>query len=83
MELRLRHKLIALRSNNAKEFLFLKRKLKSIGITLELTAYYTPKQNGVAERLNCTLIAVAKALLFDLGLPQKFWGEAVTTANYL
>jgi hypothetical protein len=71
-ELRSRHKLVALRTNNAKEFLFLKRKLEPIGITLELTAHYTPKQNGVAKRLNRTLITVAKALLFNSGLPQKF-----------
>lgn len=68
-ELRSRHKLVALRTNNAKEYLALKSKLNSISITLELTVHYTPEQNGVAERLNRTLITIAKALLFDSGLP--------------
>jgi hypothetical protein len=72
-----------LRTDNAKEYLSLRPELKAIGVTLELTVYYTPEQNRVAERLNCTLITMAKALLFNSGLPQKFWGEAVATANYL
>ena len=82
-ELRSGHKLGALRTDNAKEFLALQPELEAMGATLELTVHYTPEQNGVAERLNRTLITMAKAMLFDSGLPQRFWGEAVTTANYI
>jgi hypothetical protein len=77
------YKIIVLRTDNAKEFVFLQKELANIGITVEFTVHYTPEQNGVAERLNRTLITIAKALLFDAQLPPMFWGEAVNTANYL
>jgi transposase InsO family protein len=76
-------KIIILRTDNAKEFVALQKELANIGITVEFTVHYTPEQNGVAERLNRTLITIAKALLFDAQLPPMFWGEAVNTANYL
>jgi hypothetical protein len=76
-------KIMAIRTDNAKEYVALGKELADIGITVEFTVYYTPEQNGVAERLNRTLITIAKALLFDARLPPKFWGEAANTANYL
>jgi hypothetical protein len=82
-ELRTGFKITTIRTDNAKEYVSLKEELANIGITVEFTVYYTPEQNGVAERLNRTLITIAKALLFDARLPPKFWGEAVNTANYL
>jgi hypothetical protein len=42
-ELRSGHKLVALCTDNAKEYLSLRRELESMGVTLELTAYYTPE----------------------------------------
>ncbi|GKG30865.1 putative ribonuclease H-like domain-containing protein, partial [Tanacetum coccineum] len=39
-----------------------------------------PQQNGVAERKNRTLIAVARTMLADSKLPTMFWTEAVSTA---
>jgi hypothetical protein len=39
--------------------------------------------NGVAERLNRTLVAMAKAMLFYSGLPQVFWGFAIEAACYI
>lgn len=49
----------------------------------ETSVPYTHEQNGVQERPNCTVIEKAWALLFDSGLPSKFWGEAVLTTVYL
>lgn len=60
---------MALRTDNAKEYLSLRPELKAMRITLKLTVHYTLKQNGVAERLNRMLITIAKALLFNSGLP--------------
>lgn len=57
--------------------------LKSEGIENQFTAPYTPQQNGRAERKNRTLIEMARCLLIDANLPNCFWGEAVTTANYI
>ena len=53
------------------------------GIHKELTAPYTPEQNGVAERKNRTIVEMARSMLKSKGLPYKFWAEAVTTAIYL
>ena len=40
----------------------------------------TPKQNGVAERLNRTLVETASSMLLHAKLPKSYWGEAVNTA---
>ena len=57
--------------------------LKACGIRHELTIPKTPEQNGVAERLNRTLVEMTRAMLLDSKLPQSFWAEAVSTAAYL
>lgn len=57
--------------------------LSSAGIQHQTTTSYTPQQNGVAERMNRTLIEKAKCLLKDASLPHQFWGEAIKTAEYV
>jgi hypothetical protein len=42
----------------------------------------TPEHNGVAKRLNCTLLEKVRAMLFSSGLPKSLWGEAVSHAVY-
>ena len=53
------------------------------GIQRHRTVRYTPQQNGVAERMNRTILDKVRCLLIDSGLSQNFWGEAATTAVYL
>lgn len=53
------------------------------GIRRELTAPYTPEQNGVAERKNRTVVEMARRLQKAKGLPNYFWGEAIVMAVYL
>jgi hypothetical protein len=53
------------------------------GIKKELTAVYSPQQNGCAERLNRTLLEKTQCLLRDANLPPMFWGEALKTANFI
>ncbi|GJX05124.1 putative ribonuclease H-like domain-containing protein [Tanacetum coccineum] len=40
-------------------------------------------RNGVAERMNRTLIEAARTMLADSLLPTTFWAEAVSTACYI
>jgi len=47
------------------------------------TKPYTPQQNGVVERRNRTAVEMARCLLKSKGVPEEFWGEAVSTAVYL
>ena len=53
--------------------------LKSEGIRHELTVPKTPQQNGVAERMNRTLMETVRSMLSDAKLPHKLWAEALST----
>ena len=74
-----------LRSDNSREYKSEKfdQYLKSEGIRHELTVPKSPQQNGVAERLNRTLVEMTRSMLAGSGLPQKFWAETLSTAVYL
>lgn len=57
--------------------------LKSNGIVGQLTVPYSPQQNGVAERKNRYIVEMARCMLIDAKLDDRFWGEAVVTANHM
>lgn len=57
--------------------------LKCEGIQQEFTTAYTPQQNGVAERKNRSLVEMARCLLLEAGMHNRYWGEAINTANFL
>ena len=57
--------------------------MKSEGVRHEHTIPKTPEQNGVAERMNRTLVETVRSMLIDAQLPQSFWAEALSTAVYL
>ena len=79
------HKLKVLRTDNGGEYLSdrFKEYLRSEGVRHELSVPKTPEQNGVAERMNQTLVEAGRTMLADAKLPQKFWAEALSTAVYL
>lgn len=71
-------KIFTIRLDNGGEFCssaFVKF-YKVHGIKKE-TITHTPQHNGVAERYNCTLTEMARAMMFETNLDYKFWGEAV------
>ena len=53
------------------------------GILHQKSNAYTPQQNGVAERMNRTLVEKAKCLMFDADLPKCYWAEAMKMASLL
>ena len=59
--------------------------LESIGIRVQQTSADTSEQNGVAERMNRTVVESARAMLMHWTphLPSGLWAEAVATAVYL
>ena len=79
------HKLITLRSDNGGEYTSVEFQsyLMKEGIKHELTVPRSPEQNGVAERLNHTLVESVRSMLIGAHLPQRFWAEALSTAVYL
>ena len=50
---------------------------------IEMTVPYSPSQNGVAERMNRTLVELARAMLQASKLPEFLWECAVAHAAYL
>lgn len=56
---------------------------KDKGIIRHKTVRKTPQQNGLAERMNKTLLEHVRCLLSNAKLPLKFWREAVHTVCYL
>jgi transposase InsO family protein len=53
------------------------------GITRQLTAPYTPQQDGIVERRNCTVMSTTRSILHVMNMPQVFWAEAVRHAVYV
>lgn len=53
------------------------------GIQSQLTAGYSPQQNGTAERRNRYTNDMAVCMLLDAKLHKRYWGEAVATAAYI
>lgn len=56
---------------------------ESHGIKHFVTALYSPQQNGVVERRNQMVVAMARSLLKSKNVSGMFWGEVVTTTVYL
>lgn len=74
-----------LRTDNGGEYTSAKFEsyLKVEGVRHEYTVPKMPEQNGVAKRMNWTLVESLWSMLSDAKLPHKFWAEALTTAVYL
>ena len=69
-----------MRSDNGGEYIgkeFIKY-CKSLGVAKNLTIPYSPQQNGVAERMNRTLVEMARSMLYHAGLPLNMWAEALS-----
>ncbi|GJT05916.1 putative ribonuclease H-like domain-containing protein [Tanacetum coccineum] len=85
IENQLNHRVKIIRSDNGTEFK--NRDMLEFcgnkGIKQEYSNARTPQQNGVAERINRTLIEAARTMLADSLLPTTFWAEAVSTACYI
>ena len=72
-------------NNNGGEYVSkeLRALLNLKGIIHEMTAPYSPHQNGSAERLNRMLIDKVRVMLIASELPKSFWQDAMHTATYL
>lgn len=53
------------------------------GIQISYTPPYTPQLNGVAERMNQTLMDKARSMIMDSKLDKSFWEDAVLAAAYI
>jgi hypothetical protein len=78
-------KIGTLRTDNGGEYMSseFEKYLKEKGIKHETSVAHSPQQNGVAERMNRTLMESAKAMLYHAKLGKGFWAEAVNSAAYI
>ena len=74
-----------LRSDKGGEYVSnaLSQLLTSKGIMHQMSVPPNHESNGRAERLNRTLLEKARCMLYQAGLPEAFWAEAIATALYL
>ena len=77
--------IVRIRSDHGKEFENAKFKAfcNEYGIKKEFSAAKTPQQNGVVERKNWVIQEMARVMLLNKNLPQKFWAEAVNTSCHI
>ena len=74
-----------LRTDNGLEFLSndFNSFCQKEGIATHRTVRYTPQQNGLAERMNRTILERVRCMLSSSGLSKVFWAEAAETAVHL
>ena len=53
------------------------------GIKKEFSAPKTPQQNGMVEKKNRVIQEMARVMLINKQIPQKFWGEAMNTLCHI
>nr|GEW82899.1 ribonuclease H-like domain, reverse transcriptase, RNA-dependent DNA polymerase [Tanacetum cinerariifolium] len=56
---------------------------KENGIARQLTAPYSPQQNGAVERRNRTIMSTTRCMMKATNMPQNFWAETVRHAIYI
>lgn len=71
------------RTDNGLEYAKLKSYFRDKGVRHETSCAYTPQQNGVAERVNRTLVEMGRSCLSDGNHDLSLWAEAVCFAAYV
>lgn len=79
------HGVRTLHTDNGREYVnrAFKDYLDKEGIVHELTAPFTPEQNGRVERENRTIVESARSMLYARDVPLYLWAEAVNCAVYI
>jgi hypothetical protein len=74
-----------LKCDNAKEYLS-KESLdtcNSKGVEIDSSNPYKPQQNGRAERMNRTLVEMARSMLIQAGMGKEYWSYAIMAAAHV
>jgi transposase InsO family protein len=56
--------------------------LEKEGIKDEFSSPYTPQRNGIVARKNRTLLDMARIMLEEYKISDRFWVDAINTACY-
>jgi len=85
VEVQIGYKLKILKTNNRGEFI--SRKFDHFCIKNDILQHlillYSPQQNRVVVRKNCTLVESAKSMIYDIGLSTIFWAKVIATITYI
>ena len=82
--LRLKEKLKCIRTDNGGEYCGpFDEYCKHQGIRHQKTPPKTPQLNGLAERMDRTLMERVRCFLSEAKLPNSFWGEALLTVAHV
>mgnify|MGYP000417973794 FL=1 len=77
-------KLKAVQTDNGGEYRGLFQEYcRAQGIRLEYTVPKTPELNGIAERMNQTIMERVRCMLAHAKLPKNYWPEALKTVVYV
>lgn len=79
------YRIQSLWSDNGKKYNFeeFNKFCEEADIVHQLTASYSPQQNGVSERRNRYIMEMTRCMLHEKELPKSFWAEAANTAVFL
>ena len=85
VEKKTRKSIKCLRTGNGSEFTSLEFEqfCKDEGIVRHKTVFYTPQQNGVAKRMNQTLMERSRSIINNANMPKELWAEAISTDFHL
>lgn len=61
----------------------MKKYLQDHGISFSMTCRDTPQQNGIAERMNRSILNMTRAMIHSKSVPLEFWADAVVTAAHI
>ena len=80
-----KQKIKCLRSDNGGEFTSkeFNHYCEEHGIKRQFSVARTPQQNGVAKRKNRSVLEMARTMINDSKLDDKFWGLAVHTTIHI
>ena len=70
-------------SDCAKEYVSLQDAFRGEGVEKTFSPPYTPEHNGIAERVNRTVIEASRSLLIQANLPSSLWPFALKHVVYV
>ena len=52
------------------------------GVIHQTSVPYNPQQNGLAERMNRTIVEMSRSMMYYMEIDRSWWGEAVMAVAY-
>ena len=76
-------RVLVLRTDGGGEYANVDLFCKTTGVERQVTEANSSASNGKTERMHRTVLNMARCMIFNCGLPMRFWGDAVKYAAYV